>query len=132
MFFPYIPQYWGGAKPYVVSFITNSEISESFGLMGISRQEENNKSVETLKSCKIYENKEIIIAGFIFQPTSTTTQLGPKIQIQPNRTLIININEIEAQSVLPQRDFINQISCKSIRIQYNADIYGLIKQMWSY
>ncbi len=127
-FFSYIPQYLGGAKPYVVSFITNSEISESFKLMGISLEEGNNKSVETLKSCKIYENKEIILAGFIFMPSvSTTTFSLPNVKTRVNRVLIINKSEIESQSVLPSNNINYQISCEGIRYVYGVDPYEFTK-----
>ena len=62
MFFPYIPQYLGGAKPIPVSFIgTPAQIKflENFDVPSIENGEK--ESVQTFPVCLIYQNDQYVL-----------------------------------------------------------------------
>lgn len=132
--FPYVPQYFGGARPQLASVISNSEITESFNLMGISNSNQVDKSIETIRGCKIYENKDQVLFGFTPNISIATSTSYVQFVTEGTRVLEINRNNIEALSMLPQNQRGEGIDieaytalCKTIRTQYGADVIGFLR-----
>ena len=95
--FPSIPQYLGGGKPYLGSIVANAETVKQYQKMGLLKSEISD--IETTRGCKIYENKNILIFGFIKGAFENN-----KYSVSADRVLIINRDKIDAVSVLPQDD----------------------------
>lgn len=95
--FPTIPQYLGGGRPYLGSIIVDESASNEYKEMGLMISD-----VESLRGCKIYENRNIFIFGFIKNEIRYDKE--GDVLISPDRVLIINRDKIDAVSVLPQGD----------------------------
>ncbi len=102
--FPFIPQSLGGARPYVVSVVPTHDTTADFPTMGVSLAPVPNgiKGIQTVNGCKIYENNNLLILGFIYEPVVSTTTSGTYVKTQSNRVLTIYKEHIEAMSILPQ------------------------------
>ncbi|MEK7641502.1 MAG: hypothetical protein AAB365_00745 [Patescibacteria group bacterium] len=135
-FFPFIPQWLGGAKPYLASIIADEEELEKLRVLGISFAEapEKSRHIETARVCKIYENRDIFLLGF-----STPSLNEHGLQTKVNRVLSINRSNIKALSILPQnttgatvtigntKNLIteNKLHCGGIRYAYGIPMYSL-------
>lgn len=129
--FSYVPQYLGGAKPFLASVVMEPDMVRAFKLMGYSYPVSDTDSIETIRGCKIYENKEQVLMGFGVidnEKTSTTT-----IAATNARLLYISKNKIQALSVLPQNqltDLYNlseyELLCSPLLMLYDVRP-GLIK-----
>lgn len=121
----YVPQYLGGSKPFLASVVMEPEMAKAFNLMGYSYPVTDNDSIETIRGCKIYENRDQVLMGFGIvdkEKTSTTT-----IATSGSRVLYIGKEKIQALSVLPQDQsvelygmFESTLVCDSMLKQYGV------------
>jgi hypothetical protein len=96
----YVPQYLGGAKPFLASVVIEPEMAKVFEAMGYMYIVVEGDSVETIRGCKIYENRDQVFIGFGIvdrERTSTTT-----IATSGSRILYISKGKVQALSILPQ------------------------------
>ena len=134
--FPYIPQYFGGAKPYLASLVSNSEMIKSFELMGLLYSERQGEQVETTRGCKLYENSDQILMGFGVVSLSEKQNSNQQYaQVDNIRIVAINKNQIQGTSVQPQGEvFVGssvkvQLICESIRSSYSATLHLFSRQI---
>ena len=126
--FPSVPQYFGGAVPSVASIMGSRQFLNDLSVAGIplAPAGNGNDSVETIKACKIYQDKDFVLFGFIFTPTSPAPG---NITIRPNRVLLIKQDQIEAQSILPESGIIADITCQPLLLSYGVNIFPTV---WFY
>lgn len=123
--FPFIPGYFGGASPSLVSIVAETNTLNALKSMSLLHSD----GVESIRGCKIYENHDLLIIGFQANNIvyiSQTVFLPNKIESSGVRVLHISKERILATSVLPQGQVIQNLTdeyslfCKPLQAQYGA------------
>lgn len=113
--FPNFPPYFGGAKPFVVSIIANSEqikMLENFNIEATPNAGDKD-SVETIKVCNLYQNNEFVVIGVADKDILCKAEKTNEIVdfAQPKRVIILNRNDISGFSIVPVSNRFKNIAC---------------------